>query len=488
MHPKQAARYLATIGGFLLLVVLVLRGLSLTTALGEREAAFSIRDEATPIQGRFTFSENGLRVTFQQGLSPSSRGSQGSAEPEWYSMAVEGGPLLSTEPPPTPDIRPFLLRDNQLFLLVDDGVSLTNGSPPRTLVSYSALSPDGAAMAFAAHIPGGPHRLYVLYADEQLEWLGEEESISDIAWSPDGEYLAYLAPRDGTSQAFRIDRSGNSLQQLTDDNIEKLNLLWLEDEIGLSYIGIEQADPPRADVFLVTADGSSQRRLTDTPQREFNLSKAVNGQQIAYTIQADDQPVSYLYIIDPQTGQQRRVYPPFNIQSLECPTKIPRGSSREIQFEVENSSLLPSGVPVILRSSSLPLPLLGDRQANASRIERIDVAPGSYQKVAWTVQSAGGLTTHVSVLIDLGEQFPMAEQHCTIANTYLGLPNLSFLPVVLPFSAAGMLLTIPWLRHQKKRWLWIAWLVYPVVVIILIAIEVSQVLSLDSFATIFTKL
>ncbi len=187
MHPKQAARYLATIGGFLLLVVLVLRGLSLTTALGEREAAFSIRDEATPIQGRFTFSENGLRVTFQQGLSPSSRGSQGSAEPEWYSMAVEGGPLLSTEPPPTPDIRPFLLRDNQLFLLVDDGVSLTNGSPPRTLVSYSALSPDGAAMAFAAHIPGGPHRLYVLYADEQLEWLGEEESISDIAWSPDGD-------------------------------------------------------------------------------------------------------------------------------------------------------------------------------------------------------------------------------------------------------------------------------------------------------------
>lgn len=489
MHPERAARLLATFGGLLLVLVLLLRGLSLSATLEESNGMLPASPEAQPVQQNFVLSADGSRVTFQQGLAPASSGSNGEEAMEWYSMALEGSQVVPAFPPPEPDTRPFLLETEQLFIRVGDGVSLATGSPTGTSVTLAALSPDRLAMAFVANYPGGPHRLYVLYTDEQLDWLSEEEAIDEVAWSPDGEYLAYTASREGIHQIFRIDRKGNNLKQLTADSIEKQNLLWLADGSGLAYVGIEQSAQPSADIFLVSIDASNQRRLTNNPQREFSLSRAGNISEIVYTVQPDGQPntVHHLYLIAPQTGQQRRVYPPLDIKTLNCPDHLPRGSTREIQFELENSSLLPSSVPVIFRSSSLPLPLLGERQENASRIERIDVPPGTSQKVVWNVHSKSGLTTHVSVLIDLGEQFPMAEQHCVIANTYLGLPNLSFLPVVLPFSAAGMLLTIPWLRHQKKRWLWISWMAYPVVIIILIAFETSQVVSPDIFSTIFTK-
>jgi hypothetical protein len=61
----------------------------------------------------------------------------------------------------------------------------------------------------------------------------------------------------------------------------------------------------------------------------------------------------------------------------------------------------------------------------------------------------------------------------------MGLPNLPFLPLVLPLTIVGMLLVIPWIRHQKKRWLWAVWLALPVAVIVLTAVEAGIARSLS---------
>jgi len=483
MQPERAARYLAAIGGILLLLVLILRGLSLTAAFEENGSPPTALTESSPILGDYSFSSDGRRIVFRQALEPVTSQNNQPPEDRWYSMELEGGPISRVGEPSAPDIQPFVIRNNQLFLLVGEGVSLATGSPPDMRVTHAALAPDGLSMAFSATEPDGDSHLYILYTDEQLDWLGEEESINDLAWSPDSEHLVYVAPREGVSQLLCIDRNGRNLQQLTFDDTEKRNPIWLAGELGIAYVAIEPSSQPNADIFLLDETGANLRRLTDDQHREFGLSAVMNGQEIGYTIQPDIQikNVFHLYVIDPQNARQRRVYPPLSIDSLQCPERLARGSTSDITFNMTNSSLLPVGVPVILRSGPASLPVYEERQANAIRIETIDNPALDSREVKWSAPGAGGLTTHVSVLIDQGEFFPMSEQHCVIRNTYLGLPNLAFLPAVLPLTAGGMLLTVPWLRHKKQRRLWALWLAYPLLVAILIWVEAARAHDLIAY-------
>jgi dipeptidyl aminopeptidase/acylaminoacyl peptidase len=480
MRPERAANLLAQAGVALLALLLLLRGLSFADTL-QNPARLAFPQEAQLITNQYSLSADGKRVIFHQELDPAPKPDKFKTLPAWFALNLEGGAVSVTEKPEG-DIRPFSLRDNKLYIYAGDGTSLTTGSKPSITVRITALAPNREAIAFSADQQNGPSGLYVLYKTGDLTWLGEEQKVTGIAWSPDSQRIAYTALRDGTEQLFTIDRGSSNLRQITRDATPKFAPLWLADSKTVVFVArsLSEAatDPVFESIYQVNIDDGKPIPLAGNLRQISAIMTANNSQAIAFTQPTPGQERSpQLFLLDPQTHAQRRIYPTLSIDTLTCPANLVAGKPGNVTFALTNSTHLPASAPIILRAASTPPLRLGDRELNAQRIESIDVAPGETRQVSWAVQPTPGLYTYLSVLVNQGDLAPISEQHCVVPNTYAGLPNLGFLAFTLPLLIVGMLLILPWLRQRKKRWLWGLWIALPVLVAILIVVETKVVLT-----------
>ncbi len=456
--------------------------------------------------GHYTISSDRSQLVFEQQTDLTGRTG-------WFSMPVDGGPVTAASAPKE-DLRPFVLRDEQILLLVGNGTSLTTASPPEARVTTYALAPDGKSIAFAASRFSGPSGLYILENSGRLSWLGDLDSLAGLNWSPDGKGLIFIAPMDGVDQVFYIQRDGQVLNQLTTDHSRKSSPRWSPDGRSIAYLAESgpgplaagrvtptpdqlvlaptptptqaydplepflpmptkpAGGPTQTDIFWMDADGSHPRRLTQDSRTEFNL-EWINSREIAFAARLPQKPqAAYLYAVDSTSGSTRRVYPPLEITSLACPARLPGGETAPVEIAVTNSGLSAAEAPVVLRTGSYEFPTAGSRASGVIRAATLRIPPGETLRIAWPVTALSSLSTHVSVLINIGEAFPMSEQRCVISNTYLGLPNLPLMPFVLPLMVSGMLLCLPWLRHRRKRVQWILWFSVPFLLALLIAAEV----------------
>ena len=95
------------------------------------------------------------------------------------------------------------------------------------------------------------------------EAAGSASSATQPAWSPDGEWVAFLSDRSGKNEVYVIHVSGTRLTQLTDDPQVTWQgpLTWSADGRWISLIGISGSDVAHSNVFLVPLDGSGARTL-----------------------------------------------------------------------------------------------------------------------------------------------------------------------------------------------------------------------------------
>ncbi len=480
MRPEQAARSLARIGVSLLAILLFLRGLSLSETMQIPSGAEIT--EAKPVTDQFTISEDGKQITFREVLDPPPTANKYKVTPEWFTMRIEGGQILPTNEPEV-DILPFVLREEQLFLLVGNGVSLTTGSPPENRVKVVALSPDRKEIAFYATQGSDLGGLYILNSQAELRWLGEENSISSISWSPDTQQIAYIAPREGINQVFTLDHFGKSLRQVTYDEGEKSKPAWLADSQTVVYIRQNLPLSNSSDLALPTYSiyqfnpVVNEEELLAGGLAPISMMETAGDHKEIFFTQPGAKHIrrEQLFLLDPVTHSINRLYPPLSIESFTCPKETAQNSDMVIRFDLTNTSQLPATVPLILRAGTAPIAISGEREKGALRIEGVDLNPGERRQEEWTVAPLRGLRIYYSMIINLDEIYPMAEEHCEVLNTYLGLPNIAYLPFTLPLMVPGMLLTIPWLRHKKSRWLWAALAAYPFVIGLMIFIEVHRI-------------
>lgn len=486
MRPDQAARRLAGVGVLLLAVLLILRGLSVADQFSSPLIA-DMEEEPQPVLREYVLSESGQSVSFGLTLSPSEK----PIAPAWYTARLSDGLPFPTDRPAEPDISPYVLRNNQLFFQQSDGNILAAVSRNGARVEDASLSPDRKWMAFAATRGGGPASLYITTVGAKLLWLGEEEEIRDLAWSPDSQRLAYTAPREGVAQVIAIDREGQKLLQVTTGSPPKSSPVWLADGQSLVYLAGMDAQAggeasalnessASAAIYLTHLAGAPPARLVDGVPGDSAL-RFVPPNLVSYTAPQPDHPTFFdLFVVDPQTAQTRRVYPPLAIDALECPASFNSSNAVNIKITISNTSLQPASLPLILRAAGHPLQNTADREADAVRIESIDLSPGETRQVEWLVKPAPGLATYLSALVNLVEFYPMSAQSCRVPNKYLGLPRLPYLPATLPPLIPGLLLCIPWLRHKKNVWLWSAIPVYLTILIGLIVVEI-QVVAAQGF-------
>lgn len=130
------------------------------------------------------------------------------------------------------------------------------------------VSPEGTRVAFAVSTPA--------MDSEKSEWISQihvgstdgrgviqltrgEKSATAPAWSPNGQWIAFLSPRAGSkTNIWRIRIEGGEAEQLTDEKGNISTFQWSPDGTQIAYVMVdaksdaeERADREKRDAFVV---------------------------------------------------------------------------------------------------------------------------------------------------------------------------------------------------------------------------------------------
>jgi TolB protein len=94
-------------------------------------------------------------------------------------------------------------------------------------------------------------------------------------WSPDGAWIAFLSPRGGAPQIWRVRPDGTGLSAVTAGPLDvDGRIAWSPDSARLAFFAVEpgrrvdEGTPAR--LYVIGRDGGAPRALTAEPAREFN--------------------------------------------------------------------------------------------------------------------------------------------------------------------------------------------------------------------------
>jgi dipeptidyl aminopeptidase/acylaminoacyl peptidase len=143
-------------------------------------------------------------------------------------------------------------------------------------VAEPAVSPDGKRVAFSVSTPSldGEHsewlsQIYVSTpgAAHPAQLTRGDKSATNPAWSPDGQWIAFLTPRAGPkSNLWRIPINGGEAEQLTDEKGGITAFQWSPDGHSIAFImtdpkseAEEKADREKRDAFVVNENHKRSR-------------------------------------------------------------------------------------------------------------------------------------------------------------------------------------------------------------------------------------
>lgn len=143
-------------------------------------------------------------------------------------------------------------------------------------------SPDNKKLAFISDRAGNPD-IYVIDkevedglcesdADSKLglyQLTDTEGSESDISWSPDGRQILFVSERDGNSEIYVMDSSGNNQVRLTQNDKTDKQPVWSPDGKNIAFVSDLDGD---YDIFIMNSKGEDQKRLTNNEASDLNPS------------------------------------------------------------------------------------------------------------------------------------------------------------------------------------------------------------------------
>jgi len=105
----------------------------------------------------------------------------------------------------------------------------------------------------------------------------------DIAWSPDGRKIAFsilergppLRIRHADSEIFVVNADGSELRNLTDnDRVYDENPVWSPDGRAIAFLSDRDGN---SEIYLMNADGSDQRNVSQSPVEDFSPAWSPSG-------------------------------------------------------------------------------------------------------------------------------------------------------------------------------------------------------------------
>jgi TolB protein len=158
---------------------------------------------------------------------------------------------------------------SRLYVLNSDGSGLRDltrklgmsRGPGAGPASDPVWSPDGQKVAFVRS--NTRLGVYVASVDGSGVRGLTPKPVGDAyaapAWSPDGRKIAFASERDGNSEIYLMNADGSGQRSLTDDLAYDGDPDWSPDGQKITFVSNRDG---RYEVYVMNADGSGQRRLT----------------------------------------------------------------------------------------------------------------------------------------------------------------------------------------------------------------------------------
>ncbi|MDE3259829.1 MAG: hypothetical protein OYM47_18510 [Gemmatimonadota bacterium] len=181
------------------------------------------------------------------------------------------------------DMADFLAFAN-LFgqLCVAELTRLTNNE---TIELHPAWSPpDGRKIAFLSGFEDP--ELWVMNADggDSLRLATsiavDTESYTTLAWSPNGEQIAFSSARDGNAEIYKAAANGEGLTRLTNNNAEDLYPSWSPDGARIAFSSNQDGN---FEIYVTGPEGSDLTRLTNSSVQDLLPVWSPDSKKIAYT-------------------------------------------------------------------------------------------------------------------------------------------------------------------------------------------------------------
>lgn len=149
-----------------------------------------------------------------------------------------------------------------------------------------SFSPDGLKITLVSARDGGNYEVFVMNNDGSNLVNITKDSNHDAcpSWSPNGKKIAFLSIRGGYLNLYTINPDGTGLKNLTNNqktdtnyfeqtanSVDELSYMygtsWSPDGKSISFV---QKDGDLQKIFLIDADGTNLRKLTETAGNQFN--------------------------------------------------------------------------------------------------------------------------------------------------------------------------------------------------------------------------
>ena len=145
---------------------------------------------------------------------------------------------------------------------------------------YPSYSPDGTRIAFRGDLdatePSGDEEIYVMEADgTNVRRLTDNADFDSApSWSPDGTRIAFERAAAGTftpgteaqeKDVYVMNADGTDVRRLTDSPGIDEGPVWSPDGTKIAF---SSARDGQQELYVMNADGSDPRRLTDNPARD----------------------------------------------------------------------------------------------------------------------------------------------------------------------------------------------------------------------------
>lgn len=131
-------------------------------------------------------------------------------------------------------------------------------------------SPEGGTIAFAMAVDSSnAYEVFLMNPDgSNLRQLtrGLPGIGGSLDWSPDGRFLLIYAGPPGDKDIFRIDVEAQTASQLTDGG-NNAAASYSPDGAWIAFNS--QRNDDQADLFVMRADGSDLRQITDNPEPDW---------------------------------------------------------------------------------------------------------------------------------------------------------------------------------------------------------------------------
>ena len=149
-----------------------------------------------------------------------------------------------------------------------------------------AFSSDGSRIAYVS-TSGGNAEIYVMNADGTSPTRLTIEPSADgrPVFTPDGQTILFHSARTaGKQQIWAVNVDGTGLTQLTRDSVS-FGPTVSPDGQTVAYVSIRDKN---YDIWLMSRDGTNQRRFTPTPQQKESEPRFLRDGTLAYLVERRD--------------------------------------------------------------------------------------------------------------------------------------------------------------------------------------------------------